>query len=1123
MLIKKEKAYCYIILFLTYVSLLPSLSAAQQTCDTLFCASQGKTCVSGNTGPECVDFCNENQLAAAEVGGCSLNMAYCGAGGIVRGKCEICGCPQGGACQLDGTCEKICPDGTIDMQCSSRKPFYCQDGSLVKNALTCGCDEGKVPQSDGSCGSGGAFKETTLTDFSDGTLAGGFISNIIPKNLAPEGTAFASSSYSAPSSFWFTPQPSLVNDGTFSTGDWISGYINEIIISTRASGKEYLGEYIGIEWEQEKTFNEVSFVQSFLTAFSYKIQYFKDDNWVDATKEKPLKHYPGDFAELNQNFYPYVAERAAFEPVTSKKVRIVFPICHFNCGLYEMEVYNTELDSVKIDAYRGSSWAIKDSKIFNTKTTKNNATYNKLYFSASVEKPKKAKSVNIASQAKVFVSSNYPILANLYNETNLNDEALVEYVKEFNNFYYTGWRTVNWQNQYVTYVFPEKRKINKLVFRQSLRHAANYEIQAWNGNEWKVIVQKTPLLYYPGNYRTDDFVVDYRGETEVNFDTVETSQISILFPVCYYGCYLNEVLVYGEGLDSKPNNIAREGTAIASSTYPRLPWISKDFVNDGDTSVVGGNTGNVWLQGTANSNDWIGIEWQAPRTINKVKFIQAQPKILCYYYYHLQYWDGIAWKDVNRAFNKGTPDDFGLTCTNDGNGYNKAGLYAAEEIFEPVTTIKIRILPEPNWYGWAYVKEIEAYEPENYQAPSAQGTSAKLLIRSAPNNNGIPGAWTAFTGPDGTSNTFYETSGQDIPSMHDGNKFIQYRAVLSSTDPNKIVSLDDVKIDYAGQFNIKPIVTAKDREGVLGTPISFSATANDIGGSIISYNWDFGDGTNAVGKDVSHNYAIADAYNAKVTVTDNDGENSSANVKVFVNVYDCLSPTDATPKGGPAASLFTPADSTVQQKAREALLEYAQIKGINVRDIDTSVEYYEATNSYVTRHMTYAADTATFAGDQAGWDGVPAKRLFEESAARSCGNDYCGDCEDFAITTTALIRAMGVSPKCAYTACSRNHCYNVLNINSKFRIVEPQNNNIQSAFHSKSYEWVDSSGRPNYGVDNIFNDEVGVFYEINNANPATYTTNYPGTSGLPDSGNKCPPFAQWSGGGDRTYYEDVCA
>src|SRR3989344_1842438 len=110
MLIKKEKAYCYIILFLTYVSLLPSLSAAQQTCDTLFCASQGKTCVSGNTGPECVDFCNENQLAAAEVGVCSLNMAYCGAGGIVRGKCETCGCPQGGACQLGGTCEKICPD-----------------------------------------------------------------------------------------------------------------------------------------------------------------------------------------------------------------------------------------------------------------------------------------------------------------------------------------------------------------------------------------------------------------------------------------------------------------------------------------------------------------------------------------------------------------------------------------------------------------------------------------------------------------------------------------------------------------------------------------------------------------------------------------------------------------------------------------------------------------------------------------------------------------------------------------------------------------------------------------------------------------------------------------------------
>lgn len=1111
-------------LIIVFASLLLVLSgsvySAPVTCDELFCQSQGKTCIYENNVPMCIDFCNENYLALAPLGGCSLNKTFCSAGNIVRSKCDVCGCLAGEVCQVDGICKAVCSDGTVDLQCSPRKPLYCKNGQLVKDALRCGCDEGKVPQSDGSCGSGGSFKETTQTDFLEGSLTGSYLSNIIPENLAREGKAFASSNYSAPSSWWYTPKASLVNDGNYTSGDWMSNYYDFVVSYFRGDFvdfKEYVGPYAGIEWAQEKTFNEVVFMQSFFTAKRYKIQYFKDENWIDATKVKSLKSYPEDFAELKENSqYPRVIERAKFEPITSKKVRIVFPDCYFYCRLFEMEVYNSELDSVKLDAYKGATNAEYVSKIFNTKTTKNNVTYNKLYFNASVEKAKKAKSVNIAPRAQVIVPLS--LASPIFNGTNLNDEVLVENVQGLN--YITGWVSLFTTNQYVYYWFPEKKKINKLVFRQTQRHVKNYEIIAWNGKEWKTIVQKTPLPYYPQDYSTDELVYTYKGETEVKFDTVETQGIYINFPECFGFCYLNEVLAYEEGLDSKPDNIALQGTAIASSTFAegRVNWINKKYVNDGDTSAS-----NVWVGSNFNSNDWVGIEWAAPRTINKVKFIQTYPKIPCFYYYHLQYWDGSAWKDVNRAYNKGTPDDFNLACTDDVNGYNKAGLYVTEDIFEPITTTKIRVVPDPNWYGWAYVREIEVYEPQNYQVPSAVGTSVKLQIRSAPNNNGIHGKWTAFTGPDGTSNTFYETSGQDVHSMHDGNKFIQYKALLSSNDPNKIASLDNVRIDYVGQFNIKPIVTAKDKEGVLGTPIAFSAVANDIGGSIISYNWDFGDNKTAIGKDVTHNYAKAEAYDAKVTVTDNDGENSSANVKVFVNIYDCLSKTDATPKSGPGASLFTPADSLIQQKATEALLEYAQIKGISVRDIDTSIEYFEAANSYITRHLSYAADTAAFAGDQAGWDGVPAKKLFEESAARGCGSDYCGDCEDFAITTESLIRAMGVSPKCAYVACSRNHCFNVLNIGSKFRIVEPQNNNIKSAFHSSSYEWVDSSGRPNYGVDNVFNDEVGVYYEINNANPATYTANYPGTTGLPDSSKKCPSFTQWSGGGDRTYYEDVCA
>lgn len=38
--------------------------------------------------------------------------------------------------------EKKCVDGTPYGKCSERKPFYCYNGELLKNAMVCGCPEG---------------------------------------------------------------------------------------------------------------------------------------------------------------------------------------------------------------------------------------------------------------------------------------------------------------------------------------------------------------------------------------------------------------------------------------------------------------------------------------------------------------------------------------------------------------------------------------------------------------------------------------------------------------------------------------------------------------------------------------------------------------------------------------------------------------------------------------------------------------------------------------------------------------------------------------------------------------------------------------------------------------------
>jgi len=72
---------------------------------------------------------------------------------------------------------------------------------------------------------------------------------------------------------------------------------------------------------------------------------------------------------------------------------------------------------------------------------------------------------------------------------------------------------------------------------------------------------------------------------------------------------------------------------------------------------------------------------------------------------------------------------------------------------------------------------------------------------------------------------------------------------------------------------------------VVGQPIYFNASQSyDPDGSIVSYYWDFGDGTNATGATVQHAYADSGTYIVTLTVTDNDGTTASASAEKFVAI-----------------------------------------------------------------------------------------------------------------------------------------------------------------------------------------------------------------------------------------------
>jgi len=139
--------------------------------------------------------------------------------------------------------------------------------------------------------------------------------------------------------------------------------------------------------------------------------------------------------------------------------------------------------------------------------------------------------------------------------------------------------------------------------------------------------------------------------------------------------------------------------------------------------------------------------------------------------------------------------------------------------------------------------------------------------------------------------------------------------------------------------NQSPIAsfTASPTSGVAPLTVSFNASgSSDSDGTIISYTWDFKDGSTGSGQITSHTFSSAGSYSVKLTVTDNEGATGTATKTVTVTA-------DSTADFDDCGNILVKFYSALSNQNFTLALSYCKYGGITYDYVtaiwDLAVEY----------------------------------------------------------------------------------------------------------------------------------------------------------------------------------------
>jgi PKD repeat protein len=150
----------------------------------------------------------------------------------------------------------------------------------------------------------------------------------------------------------------------------------------------------------------------------------------------------------------------------------------------------------------------------------------------------------------------------------------------------------------------------------------------------------------------------------------------------------------------------------------------------------------------------------------------------------------------------------------------------------------------------------------------------------------------------------------------------EYIVKLTVTDyfGNVGVALETITVGEAGAptavINVTPGNTGTEPFTVIFDAYGSSVVSDCGSCSIVSYAWNFGDGTTGTGITIEHIYTVAGTYNVILTVTDSNDNTGYDSVTIIVNepgapyeITVTATPTEVDPGGGDSAITANVKDS----------------------------------------------------------------------------------------------------------------------------------------------------------------------------------------------------------------------